>query len=58
MSAVEIASNDRKSDPLYDIGAIVGESHLIGMVTATNHFNSFLVHLMVEEPTTAWPLSY
>lgn len=28
------------------------------MVKATNHFNSFLVYLMGEEPSTVWPVRY
>ena len=53
------ANNDnRTTGALYNIGAIVGESNLIGMVTATNHFNSFLVFLMGEEPSTIWPVRY
>ena len=39
------ANNDnRTTGALYNIGAIVGESNLIGMVTATNHFNSEVLY--------------
>ena len=44
--------------PLYNIASTRGESNLIGMQTALNHFDKFLTFMKDKEPNNVLPPTY